>query len=95
MRASRQGLYAHVAFSEALRGRGRDFARAVAEAVLEAVRIPVSIFQYPLASGCGFSTEALVEVARLPGVRDAVVLKREQAGEAVLTAYVVPDGAAR
>jgi 4-hydroxy-tetrahydrodipicolinate synthase len=41
---------------------------AYVKAVTEAIRIPVSIFQYPLASGLGFTTETLVEIARLPQV---------------------------
>lgn len=38
------------------------------KAVSEAIDIPVSIFQYPLASGLGFTTETLVEMARIPKV---------------------------
>ena len=34
----------------------------------DAIDIPVSIFQYPLSSGLGFTTETLVEMARLPKV---------------------------
>ena len=41
---------------------------AYVSAVSAAISVPVSIFQYPLASGFGFSTETLVELARLPGV---------------------------
>ena len=41
---------------------------AYVKTVLEEVRMPVSIFQYALASGCGYPTETLVEMARLPGV---------------------------
>jgi 4-hydroxy-tetrahydrodipicolinate synthase len=41
---------------------------AYVKAVSEAIAIPVSIFQYPLASGLGFTTETLVEMARLPQV---------------------------
>jgi 4-hydroxy-tetrahydrodipicolinate synthase len=37
-------------------------------AVAAAIGIPVSLFQYPLASGFGYSTETLVALARLPGV---------------------------
>ena len=37
-------------------------------AVSSAIGIPVSLFQYPLASGFGYSTETLVALARLPGV---------------------------
>ena len=45
-----------------------DVPLAYVREVLEAVDMPVSIFQYPLASGCGYGTETLVEIARLPGV---------------------------
>ena len=41
---------------------------AYVKAVSDAIDIPVSIFQYPLASGLGFTTETLVEMARLPKV---------------------------
>jgi 4-hydroxy-tetrahydrodipicolinate synthase len=41
---------------------------AFVRAVTESIAIPVSIFQYPLASGLGFTTETLVEIARLPKV---------------------------
>ena len=41
---------------------------AFVKAVTEAIAIPVSIFQYPLASGLGFTTETLIEIARLPQV---------------------------
>jgi 4-hydroxy-tetrahydrodipicolinate synthase len=41
---------------------------AYVKTVSEAITIPVSIFQYPLASGLGFTTETLVEMARLPQV---------------------------
>jgi 4-hydroxy-tetrahydrodipicolinate synthase len=41
---------------------------AFVNAVTESITIPVSIFQYPLASGLGFTTETLVEIARLPKV---------------------------
>jgi len=41
---------------------------AYVKAVSGAIDIPVSIFQYPLASGLGFTTETLVEMARLPQV---------------------------
>ncbi len=36
--------------------------------VVDGAGLPVSIFQYPIASGLGFSTPVLVEVARRPGV---------------------------
>jgi 4-hydroxy-tetrahydrodipicolinate synthase len=38
------------------------------KAVLNAVDIPLSIFQYPLRSGAGFSTEVLCRIAQMPGV---------------------------
>ncbi|MBL8344211.1 MAG: dihydrodipicolinate synthase family protein [Rubrivivax sp.] len=38
------------------------------EAVRAAVHIPLSIFQYPLRSGAGFSTEVLCRMAQVPGV---------------------------
>lgn len=41
-------------------------ALAYLHAVLDAVRIPVSVFQYPVRSGAGFSTEVLCQMARLP-----------------------------
>ena len=54
---------------------------AYVKAVSEAIAIPVSIFQYPLASGLGFTTETLVEMARLPQV---VAIKE---GSDTMTAY--------
>jgi 4-hydroxy-tetrahydrodipicolinate synthase len=41
---------------------------AYVDTVLDAVDIPVSIFQYPLASGQGYTTETLVEMAKRPRV---------------------------
>ncbi len=41
---------------------------AYVDAVLDAVDLPVSIFQYPLASGQGYTTETLVEMAKRPRV---------------------------
>lgn len=41
---------------------------AYARAIAEAVSVPLSLFQYPLSSGFGFSTETLVALAQLPGV---------------------------
>ena len=41
---------------------------AYVDTVLAAVDIPVSIFQYPLASGQGYTTETLVEMAKRPRV---------------------------
>ena len=43
--------------------------------------MPVSIFQYPLASGCGYPTETLMRIAALPGV---VAIKE---GSDTMTAY--------
>ena len=37
-------------------------------AITDAVSIPASVFQYPLASGLGYSTAALTEIARLEKV---------------------------
>ncbi len=54
---------------------------AYVKAVLEEADIPVSIFQYPLASGCGYTTETLVEMARLPGVLSI------KEGSGTMTAY--------
>jgi 4-hydroxy-tetrahydrodipicolinate synthase len=54
---------------------------AYVKAVSEAIAIPVSIFQYPVASGLGFTTETLVEMARLPQV---VAIKE---GSDTMTAY--------
>jgi 4-hydroxy-tetrahydrodipicolinate synthase len=54
---------------------------AYVKAVSEAIKIPVSIFQYPLASGLGFNTETLVEMARIPSV---VAIKE---GSDTMTAY--------
>jgi 4-hydroxy-tetrahydrodipicolinate synthase len=41
---------------------------AFVRAVSEAIGIPVSIFQYPLASGLGYSPETLAEMAAIDGV---------------------------
>jgi 4-hydroxy-tetrahydrodipicolinate synthase len=54
---------------------------AYVKAVSEAIKIPVSIFQYPLASGLGFTTDTLVEIARLPQV---IAIKE---GSDTMTAY--------
>lgn len=48
--------------------RTPDAPLAYVRAVEDAVGIPISIFQYPLASGCGYGTPTLVEMAKLPGV---------------------------
>ena len=61
--------------------RTSDVPLAYVRAVLDAVCIPVSIFQYPLGSGSGYSTETLVEVARLSGV---IAIKE---GSDSMTAY--------
>ena len=49
--------------------------------VVEEAGMPVSIFQYPLASGCGYPTETLMRIAALPGV---VAIKE---GSDTMTAY--------
>jgi len=54
---------------------------AYVRAVSEMLKIPVSIFQYPLASGLGFTTDALVEMARMPQV---LAIKE---GSDTMTAY--------
>jgi 4-hydroxy-tetrahydrodipicolinate synthase len=41
---------------------------AFVRAVSEAIEIPVSIFQYPLTSGLGYSAETLAEIAAIDGV---------------------------
>jgi len=41
---------------------------AYVRAVSAAIRIPVSIFQYPLASGFGYSPQTLAEIAAIDGV---------------------------
>ena len=71
-----------------------DAPLAYVSAVLDAVDMPVSIFQYALSSGCGYSTETMIKLAQLPGV---VAIKE---GSDTMTAYednwrkikeVVPD----
>ncbi len=54
---------------------------AYVKAVSEAIGIPVSIFQYPLASGLGFTTDTLVEMAKLSPV---IAIKE---GSDTMTAY--------
>ena len=51
------------------------------EALARAAGAPVSVFQYPLSSGCGYSTETLVEIAKIPGV---IAIKE---GSDTITAY--------
>ena len=41
---------------------------AYVDAVLEGADVPVGIFQFPLASGLGYTTETLVAMAKRPGV---------------------------
>ena len=41
---------------------------AFVRAVLDAVDMPMSIFQYPIDSGLGYTSDTLVEIARLPRV---------------------------
>lgn len=41
---------------------------AYVDAVLEGAGVPVGIFQFPLASGLGYTTETLVAMAKRPGV---------------------------
>ncbi|MDP6604512.1 MAG: dihydrodipicolinate synthase family protein [Rhodospirillales bacterium] len=41
---------------------------AYVDAVLEGADVPVGIFQFPLASGLGYTTETLVAMAQRPGV---------------------------
>ena len=41
---------------------------AYVRSVAEAIDIPVSIFQYPVPSGLGFTTDTLAEMAAIPGV---------------------------
>jgi 4-hydroxy-tetrahydrodipicolinate synthase len=52
---------------------GPTFVRQVAEAV----DIPLSLFQYPLASGFGFTTSILREIARIP----ALIAIKEGSGD--------------
>ncbi len=61
--------------------RTEDAPVAYVEAVLDAVGLPVSIFQFPLASGCGYGTETLLSIAKLPGV---IAIKE---GSDTMTAY--------
>ena len=54
---------------------------AFVRAVSEAIAIPLSIFQYPVASGFGYSTQALVEMAAI----DRVIAIKE--GSDTMLAY--------
>ncbi len=58
-----------------------DAPLAYVRAVLDSIDIPVSIFQYALSSGCGYSTETMIELAQLPGV---IAIKE---GSDTMTAY--------
>ncbi|MSO53869.1 MAG: dihydrodipicolinate synthase family protein [Rhodospirillales bacterium] len=62
--------------------RTPDVPLAYVKAVLDAVDIPISIFQYPLGSGMGYPTETLVEIAKL-GSRVLAIKE----GSDTLTAY--------
>ncbi len=65
------GADAIVIFPPAALGGGAASTSAPVEfvgAVTEAVSVPASIFQFPLASGLGYSTDTLVEIAKLPKV---------------------------
>jgi 4-hydroxy-tetrahydrodipicolinate synthase len=54
---------------------------AFVRAIADAVDAPISIFQYPLGSGCGYTTETLVAMSRIPNV---VAIKE---GSDTMTAY--------
>ncbi|MET0219759.1 MAG: dihydrodipicolinate synthase family protein [Bradyrhizobium sp.] len=41
---------------------------AFVRAVTAAIAIPVSIFQYPIASGAGYATQTLAEIAKIDGI---------------------------
>lgn len=45
-----------------------DVPLAFVRSIADAVDAPLSIFQYPLASGCGYTTETLVAMSRIPNV---------------------------
>ena len=62
-------------------GAGTAAPVAYVRTVQEAVGLPVSIFQYALASGCGYPTDTLMEIAKLPGV---IAIKE---GSDTMTAY--------
>lgn len=70
--AQAAGADAYVMFPPGGLGGGAaatpDAPEAYFRAVTSAVEIPASIFQYPLASGFGFSTPALLAIAALPKV---------------------------
>ena len=62
-------------------GGGTEAPVTYVRTVLEQAELPVSIFQYALASGCGYPTETLMRIAALPGV---VGIKE---GSDTMTAY--------
>jgi 4-hydroxy-tetrahydrodipicolinate synthase len=70
--AQNAGADCYVIFPPASLGGGaaatRDAPLAFFRAVTEAVDCPASVFQYPLASGLGYCTEALAAIAALPQV---------------------------
>ena len=70
--AQAAGADAYVMFPPAGLGGGAatapDAPEAYFRAVTSGVEIPASIFQYPLSSGFGFSTPALLAIASLPKV---------------------------
>ena len=70
--AERAGADVAVLFPQPTFAAGGTLSPAVPlaylDAVLDAVDLPVSIFQYPLASGQGYNTETLVEMAKRPRV---------------------------
>ena len=49
-------------------GAGTEAPVTYVRTVVEEAGMPVSIFQYPLGSGCGYPTETLMRIAALPGV---------------------------
>ena len=62
-------------------GAGTEAPVTYVRTVVEEADMPVSIFQYPLGSGCGYPTETLMRIAALPGV---VAIKE---GSDTITAY--------
>ena len=62
-------------------GAGTQAPVTYVRTVVEEAGLPVSIFQYPLASGCGYPTETMMRIAALPGV---VAIKE---GSDTMTAY--------
>ena len=62
-------------------GAGTQAPVTYVRTVVEEAGLPVSIFQYPLASGCGYPTDTLMRIAAVPGV---VAVKE---GSDTMTAY--------